>query len=178
VRSKETGFHIKRIAEYCRLLALRYGLSEPEADVILKKAGILTATEREEMKTHAERGYHILKRSERRLLRSAAIIAHQHHERWDGGDAGYPSHLKGEGIHLYGRITAIADVFDALANDRVYKKAWELPRIRDMFEAEGGRQFDPDLARVFLKHFDEFVQINDAYRDQLPTSPNVAAGES
>jgi HD-GYP domain-containing protein (c-di-GMP phosphodiesterase class II) len=186
VRSKETGKHIKRIAEYCRLLAMKHGLSEAETDVIrqsspmhdigkvgikdsiLNKEGKLDEAEREEMKKHAAIGHYILKSSERRLLSSAAIIAHQHHERWDGGDSGYPCHLKGEKIHLYGRITAIADVFDALVNDRVYKKAWDLPQIVELFKAERGKQFDPDLTREFLESFDEFVRIKDAYRDKPP----------
>ncbi len=180
-RSKETGYHVKRVSEYCRLLAVKRGMSDTEAEVlrlsspmhdigkiaipdsILLKPGRLTDEERKVMMTHAALGYYILNHSERRLLRSAAIVAYQHHERWDG--AGYPCGIKGEAIHVYGRVAAVADVFDALASDRVYKKAWELPRIIELFEAERGKQFDPDLATAFLENVDAFVKIKDAYVD-------------
>jgi hypothetical protein len=189
MRSKETGYHVKRVAEYCRLLADEYGMSDDEVEVlrlsapmhdigkiaipdaILLKPGKLDDAERRQMMTHAALGYYMLNHSERRLLRAAAIVAYQHHERWDG--AGYPCGLAGEAIHVYGRITAVADVFDALASDRVYKQAWELPRVVELFRAEQGRQFDPDLARIFLENVDGFVKIKDTYRDE-PAQPGDA----
>ena len=191
-RSKETGQHVKRVAEYCRLFGEKYGLPPNEietlkdssplhdigkiaiADRILQKPGPLTDVEREEMKKHSELGHYILKHSsEARLLSSAAIIAWQHHERWDG--KGYPCGLAGEKIHIFGRITALADVFDALASDRVYKKAWELPRIVELFEAERGCQFDPDLTRLFLENVDEFAKIRNTYKDESekPAGPVI-----
>jgi hypothetical protein len=191
MHSRETGNHIKRIAEYCRLLGVKSGLSEAETEIlrlsspmhdigkiairdsILLKPGLLTDAEREVMMTHAALGHYMLGHSERRLLHSAAIIAHQHHERWDG--KGYPCGLEGEAIHIYGRITAIADVFDALASDRVYKKAWEMPRIKELFEVERGRQFDPNLTKVFLDTFDEFAKIRETYRDE-PLQPGEPGG--
>ena len=109
------------------------------------------------MRSHSTLGHDMLKYSDRRLLRSAAIIAWQHHEKWNG--TGYPCGLKGEAIHIYGRITALADVFDALASDRPYKRAWELDRIVKLFETERGAHFDPDLARIFLENVDAFVGI-------------------
>ena len=186
-RSKETGNHVKRVAEYCRLFADKYGLSAGATtllklaapmhdigkiaipDAILLKPGKLSEEEWEVMKTHSTLGYGFLKYSERRLLKSAAIIAYQHHERWDG--TGYPCGTSGETIHIYGRITALSDVFDALGSDRVYKKAWDLDRIVSLFKAERGHQFDPDLVNVFLAHVEDFVRIRETYKDQIGGAP-------
>ncbi|MEC0232479.1 DUF3369 domain-containing protein [Paenibacillus alba] len=181
-RSKETGHHVKRVAEYSRLLALKYGLPEQEAEVIrlaspmhdvgkvgipdaiLNKPGPLTTEEFDIMKTHSNLGYEMLKHSNKQVLNAAAIIAGQHHERYDG--TGYPLGLKGEDIHLYGRITALADVFDALCSDRVYKKAWELDRVLDLLKTERGKHFDPDIVDIFLSHLDEFLVIKELYKEQ------------
>ena len=181
-RSKETGYHVKRVAEYSRLLALSYGLSEEETetlrlaspmhdvgkvgipDSILNKPGKLTAEEFEIMKTHTTIGHSMLKHSQIKLLNAAAIIAHQHHERYDG--SGYPNGLRGEDIHIYGRITALADVFDALCSERVYKKAWELPDIIALFKEERGKHFDPVLVDIFLAEMDGMVQIRNEYSDR------------
>lgn len=181
IRSKETGNHVRRVAEYSYLLAKLYGLSDEEAelikiaspmhdigkvaipDSILNKPGKLTNEEYEQMKQHTVIGYNLLKHSKRRILRSAAIIAHEHHEKWNG--TGYPNGLKGEEIHLYGRITAIADVFDALASDRVYKKSWELSKIIDLFQREKGEHFDPKLTQLFLQNIDRFIEIKNKYKD-------------
>ncbi len=182
MRSKETGYHVKRVAEFSYLIALRYGLSEEESeliklaapmhdigkiaipDSILLKPGKLTPEEWETMKMHTTLGYEMLKHSERRLLKSAAIIANEHHEKWDG--EGYPRGLKGEEIHIYGRITALSDVFDALGNARVYKPAWEMDRIVSLFKAERGHQFDPDMVKVFLDNLDDFIKISEIYKDE------------
>jgi len=182
-RSKETGNHVKRVAEYSRLLALKCGLSEAEADLIkmaspmhdigkvgipdsiLKKPGKLTDEEFAEMKTHTVIGYNLLKSSQRRIIKAAAIISQQHHEKWCG--TGYPQGLKGEEIHIYGRITAIADVFDALASDRCYKKAWDIDRVINLFKEERGIQFDPRLVDVFLENIEEILKIKNAYEDIL-----------
>ena len=163
-RSKETGNHVKRVAEYSKILALRLGMSPVEAeliktsspmhdigkvaipDAILKKPGKLTDEEFSTMQAQ-----------------SAAIIAHQHHEKWNG--AGYPQGLKGEEIHIYGRITAIADVFDALASDRCYKKAWEIDRVINLFKEERGVQFDPHLVDVFLNCLNEILILKEEYAD-------------
>lgn len=180
-RSKETGNHVKRVAEYSKLIALKYGLGEDEAellriaspmhdigkvaipDEVLKKPGKLTNEEFDIMKKHTEIGYNILKGSNRRIIKSAAIVAHQHHEKWNG--RGYPNGLKGEEIHIYGCITAIADVFDALGSDRCYKQAWELDRILNLFKDERGEQFSPQLVDIFLDNISEIIKIRDAYRD-------------
>ena len=180
-RSKETGNHVKRVAEYSKILALKYGLSEEEAeliktaspmhdigkvaipDAILNKPDKLTPEEYEIMKSHTVIGYNLLKGSKRRLLNAAAIIAIQHHEKWNG--TGYPYGLRGEEIHLYGRITAVADVFDALGSERAYKKAWEIDRILQLFREERGEHFDPRLVDLFIENLDEFLKVRDLYND-------------
>jgi PAS domain S-box-containing protein len=178
-RSHETGNHVKRVAEYSKLLALRAGLSEHDAsllhlaspmhdigkigipDTILHNKEPLSGAEWNIMKLHCEKGFELLKNSERPILKAAAIVAHEHHERWDG--TGYPRGLKGEAIHIFGRITAIADVFDALGSDRSYKKAWDANTIFDYFESERGKQFDPELIDTFFRYKAQFLQIRDAY---------------
>lgn len=180
-RSKETGNHVKRVAEYSYLLARAYGLEDEEAEVlraaspmhdigkvaipdaVLNKPGRFNEVERKVMDTHAELGYNILRGSDRTLLKAAAIVAHQHHEKWDG--TGYPQRLEGEEIHIYGRITALADVFDALGSDRVYKKAWDDEKIFALFKEERGRHFDPKLIDLFFEHLDRFLGIREAFKD-------------
>ncbi|KIL49088.1 HD domain-containing phosphohydrolase [Jeotgalibacillus campisalis] len=180
-RSQETGQHVKRVAKYSRLLASLYGLSEEECyiielaspmhdigkvsipDEILKKPGKLTPEEFEKMKTHASVGYNIFRGSKRTILQAAAIIAEQHHERWDG--RGYPNGLSGGDIHLYGRITALADVFDALGTARVYKKQWSMEAILRLIKEEGGKHFDPALVDLFLTNFHLFLEIKNSYKD-------------
>jgi len=180
-RSLETGNHVKRVAEYSRLLGLKYGLPTDDVNIlftaspmhdigkvgipdsVLNKPGKHTADEWEIMKTHSEIGYNILKSSKRPILKAAAIISYTHHEKWNG--SGYPKSLKGEDIHIFGRITAIADVFDALGSDRVYKKAWELDRILDLFKEQRGIHFDPMLVDLFMKNLDEFLVIRDKYKE-------------
>ncbi|MEA1913923.1 MAG: HD domain-containing protein [Campylobacterota bacterium] len=180
-RSKETGNHVKRVAKYSELLALKYGLRQEEAtllkmaspmhdigkvgipDEILNKPGRHTQDEFAIMKTHAVLGYQMLNKSKRPILEAAAIVAHEHHEKWDG--SGYPRALSGEEIHIYGRITAIADVFDALGSDRVYKDAWEFQAILRFFKEQKGKHFDPTLVEIFFDNLEEFKAIRDRYRD-------------
>jgi putative nucleotidyltransferase with HDIG domain len=181
LRSKETGQHVKRVAEFSRLFAEKYGMSAEEVvliklaapmhdigkiaipDSILLKPAKLTAEEWTIMQSHTTLGYEMLKHSERRLLKAAAIIANEHHEKWDG--SGYPAGKRGEDIHIFGRITAMSDVFDALGNARVYKPAWELDRIIELFKEEKGRHIDPKLVGVFLDNIDGFVRIKETYKD-------------
>lgn len=180
-RSKETGNHVKRVAIYSEILALKYGLSKYEAellklaspmhdigkvgikDEILNKPGKLTVDEFKIMKTHSTLGYNMLKNSDKEILKTAAIVAHEHHEKWDG--SGYPRKLQGEEIHIYGRITAVADVFDALGSKRVYKDAWELDKIFELFKEQRGKHFDPVLIDLFFEHFSEFDKIRLKYQD-------------
>ncbi|CAM3460084.1 response regulator [Arcobacter aquimarinus] len=180
-RSKETGNHVKRVAEYSKLLATLYGLDEQQANIllvaspmhdigkvgipdsILKKPGKLTTEEFEIMKEHAMIGYNILKDSNREILKAAAIVAKEHHEKWNG--SGYPFGLKGEEIHIYGRITAIADVFDALGSERCYKKAWEDEKIFELFRNQRAKHFDPKLIDLFFDNIQQFNDIRDKYKD-------------
>jgi len=177
-RSRETGNHVKRVAEYSKILALRCGLSAQEAEVlrlasplhdvgkvgipdsILNKPGKLTDDEFDVMKAHAQIGYDMLKVSKGRVLQAAAVIALQHHEKFDG--SGYPKGLKGADIHIYGRITGIADVFDALGAERVYKKAWALDQIFAYFHEQSGRHFDPEILEVFFNNLDEVLAVRNA----------------
>ena len=180
-RSKETGLHVKRVAEYSRLLSRLSGLNETEADMvamaspmhdigkvgipdaILNKKGRLTVDEFEIMKTHAVIGYDMLKHSDRPLMRTAAIIALEHHEKWDG--SGYPKATSENDIHIYGRITALADVFDALGSDRCYKKAWEDEKIFELLKEQSGKHFDPNLVKVFFDNLQQFFEIRSKYKD-------------
>ncbi len=180
-RSKETGNHVKRVAEYSKILALAYGMDEKEAellkqaspmhdigkiaipDAILKKPGRFDENEREIMNTHAELGYHMIKQSKRSLLKTAAIVAYEHHEKYDG--TGYPRGLKGDEIHIYGRITALADVFDALGSDRVYKKAWDDERVFKLLKEERGKHFDPKLIDLFFENLEEILKVRETFQD-------------
>jgi response regulator RpfG family c-di-GMP phosphodiesterase len=127
----------------------------------LLKPGKLDADEWEIMKSHTLVGYNILKTSNSAAIKAAAMISAQHHEKWD--ESGYPHGLKANNIHIYSRITAIADVFDALGNDRPYKKAWELDKIFELFEQEKGKHFDPWLTDAFLNNRDKFINIKNLY---------------
>ena len=180
-RSDETGQHVRRVAEYSRLIALGIGLSEREAivieiaaplhdigkigipDHILHKPGKLDEEDWQIMKTHTRIGYELLKNSDRDMLKAAAIIAGQHHEHWNGN--GYPDQLKGEEVHLYARIVAIADVFDALGSKRVYKNAWPIEQIIDYIKDQSNRQFDPMLIDWVLENIESMKQVRELYPD-------------
>lgn len=182
-RSNETGNHVKRVAEYSFLMAKKCGLSRKECellklaspvhdigkiaieDSILKKPAKLSDEEYLKMKEHATIGYEMLRNSKREILKAAATIAHEHHERWDG--KGYPRGLEKEQIHIYGRITAVCDVFDALASKRCYKQAWPLEKIVKLFKEERAKQFDPNLVDIFLNNLDEFLKIQEEYQDEF-----------
>jgi len=180
-RSLETGHHVKRVAEYSRYLAQLLEFPDEEvdiitqaspmhdigkvaiADAILNKPAKLTPEEFEIMKGHAKLGYEMTKHSQRPIFKAASIIAYEHHERYDG--TGYPRGLKGEEIHIYGRITALADVFDALGSSRIYKKAWSDEKIFAMFKEERGKHFDPHLVDLFFAHLDGFLNIRNLFKD-------------
>ena len=183
IRSRETANHVKRVALYSEILAKAYGLSAEEVtllkdaspmhdigkvgieDCILNKAGKLTNSEFATMQTHASMGYELFKHSKRKLLHAASIVAYEHHEKYDG--SGYPRGLKGEEIHIFGRITALADVFDALASDRVYKKAWEDERIFTLIKEESGKHFDPKLVELFFENLGAFLTVRDTLKDEV-----------
>ncbi|MDH5464871.1 MAG: HD domain-containing protein [Thiovulaceae bacterium] len=181
-RNCETGHHVKRVAEFSELLAQLYGLEATEVELlknaspmhdigkvgipdrILLKPDTLNHEEFEVMKTHTTMGYEILKDSKQSIIEAAAIIAYEHHEKWDG--SGYPNGLKGEDIHIFGRITAIVDVLDALSCKRVYKEAWKKASVIEYFEEERGKHFDPQLVELFLQNFEKFVLIQEGNRDE------------
>lgn len=181
-RSEETGNHVKRVSKYSQILGEKYGLSKREimlitmaapihdvgkvgiSDNILMKPGKLTPEEFEIVKTHTTIGYNLLKGSNREVLKSAAIIAHEHHERYDG--KGYPRGLKGDEIHIFGRIVAVADVFDALGSPRVYKKPWVINDILNYFQEERGKHFDPVLVDILFENLDEFIGVKEKYIDE------------
>ena len=174
--SDETGKHIKRMAEVSKLLATYHeSLTEEDAETIffaapmhdigkmtvpseiLHKPGRYTEKEFEIMKMHTINAYELLSCSNRRLMKSAAIIAHEHHEKWNG--RGYPRGLSGNKIHIYGRIVALADVFDALTHARSYKDAWAIEKAVIYIKEHRETHFDPELVDIFIEHLDEFVAI-------------------
>jgi putative two-component system response regulator len=195
-RSHETANHTRRVGAMSRELALLAGLPADQAellrlaspmhdvgkigipDSILNKPGKLTDAEYTIMKTHAEIGHSILVGSERPMLNAAAVIAHQHHERWDG--KGYPRGLQGTGIHEFGRIVSLVDVFDALASDRVYRPAMPLDKVLTIIHEGRGTQFDPELVDLFLAHLDRFLAISRLLSDDAdvyqPTVETPADG--
>ncbi len=182
-RSEETGFHVKRVALYSQLLGRLLGMPEEEVEVlkqasplhdigkvgipdaVLQKPGALEGQEWVVMKTHAQIGHDILSGSGNPLLDAAAVISLTHHERWDG--RGYPFGLAGEQIPIFGRITALTDVFDALGSTRCYKEPWPMERILRVIEAERGKQFDPELVDLMLNNKEQFLEIRGNYIDEL-----------
>lgn len=181
-RSKETANHVKRVAEYSYLLAKLYGLEEKEAkilynaspmhdigkvsipDSILNKPSSLTNDEYKIMQGHTTAGYELFKDSKGEILKAASIVAHEHHEKFNG--KGYPRGIQGEEIHIFGRITALVDVFDALGSDRVYKEAWKFKKIMKLFKEERGEHFDPKLVDLFLENSDKFKEIRNNLKDK------------
>ena len=166
-RDEDTGAHIERIGRFSTLLAEQAGLdgelcerlgyAAPLHDVgkvaipdaILLKPGPLTAEERAIVETHAEEGHRLLRGSSSSILDMAATIALSHHEKWDG--SGYPRGLAGEAIPIEGRVVAIADVFDALTTDRVYRSAYTVDQAVELLREQRGRHFDPVLLDTFLE---------------------------
>ena len=180
-QSHETGQHVKRVAAYTEILCRAMGLSEEETwkisvasmmhDVgkicvpreILHKPGKLTEDEFSEIKKHVDYGYKLLENSPGEIMQIAAGIAWQHHERFDG--KGYQNNLEGEHINLYARCVAVADVFDALVSKRCYKKSWTPKQAREEILSQAGRQFDPQITKLFDEHFDEFLKVMENYPD-------------
>ncbi|MGH3066193.1 MAG: HD domain-containing phosphohydrolase, partial [Gaiellaceae bacterium] len=174
-RDSETGGHIERMSRLCALLGRRLGLDDERcellrlasplhdigkigiSDEILLKPGPLTTHERETMQGHAELGYRVLAGSQSELLELAAEIAWTHHERFDG--RGYPRGLGGEEIPLAGRIASVADVFDALTSDRVYRPAFGLDETVELMRRGRGTQFDPLVLDAFLDSIPEVESI-------------------
>jgi putative two-component system response regulator len=183
-RDNETNDHTLRVAKYSRMISERLGLSQQECrsmylasplhdigkvaipDGILLKPGLLDDDEREIINTHTEIGARILGESTSDLIKLAAQIAENHHERWDG--KGYPKRLSGEDIPLCARIVAIADVFDALTTKRPYKKAHSTADALDILKAERGRHFDPACLDAFLAAYAEMEPLAETSEPSLP----------
>jgi putative two-component system response regulator len=182
-RDPETGAHIQRMAHYSQLIARKLGLSEMQQrlilqaapmhdvgkigirDYILLKPGRLTPEEFEIMKRHAELGYELLKGSSSEIIQTGAEIALAHHEKYDG--SGYPQGLKGEAIPLFGRIVAVADVFDALTSERPYKKAWALEDALKLLQDGRGTHFDPQCVDAFMADWEAVLDIRQRFQDEI-----------
>ncbi|QRM19291.1 response regulator [Dechloromonas sp. TW-R-39-2] len=181
-RDPETGAHIQRMAHYSQVIARALGLdanaqklileAAPMHDVgkigipdyILLKPGKLTPEEFEVMKGHARLGYELLKDSGSEILRAGAEVAISHHEKFDG--TGYPHGLQGNKIPIFGRIVAVADVFDALTSERPYKKAWPIEDACKFLEDGRGLHFDPMCVEAFLACKDQILDIRQRFRDE------------
>jgi two-component system response regulator RpfG len=180
-RDGTTGNHILRMARYSRLVAEEVGLPERDCDEVelsapmhdIGKIGIpdnillkrerLTDSEVRIMQTHTLNGYEMLRDSPSRYLQQGAVIALCHHERYDG--TGYPHGLRGEAIPLPARIVAVADVFDALASERPYKRAWSFEDALRYVSEQVGRHFDPRCAEAFLRRVDAVREIHGTLAD-------------
>lgn len=180
-RDPETGAHIQRMSHYSSHIAKVMGLSVQQqdflleaapmhdigkvgiADAILLKPGKLTPAEFELMKQHAVIGFELLNKSNSPLLKIAAEIAHTHHEKFDG--TGYPRGLAGEDIPIFGRIVAVADVFDALTSERPYKRAWSVEDATQLLKNASGKHFDPVCIDAFFSEFDEILSIKNSFID-------------
>ncbi len=180
-RDEETGQHVHRMSSYCELLARALGLPSEDCerlrlasqlhdvgkvavpDEVLLKPGKLTPDEFEIVKGHAETGYKMLAGSTSELVQLGGTIAYTHHERWDG--SGYPRELAGEQIPLEGRIAAVADVFDALTSDRVYRPALPIKSAVEIMRDERGRHFEAGMLDTFLHTQSEIEEIRAQYAD-------------
>jgi len=176
-KDEDTGDHIKRMSQYCALIAEKLGLSAKEVqnilyaapmhdvgkigipDSILMKPGKLTDEEFEIMKSHTIIGANILANSKAEVLKLAEQIAISHHEKWNG--KGYPQGFSGDNIPLVGRIVGLADAFDALTSKRPYKEPFPVEVALDIIKKERGEHFDPDVVDVFLENIDEIVKIKE-----------------
>jgi putative two-component system response regulator len=180
-KDPETNEHVLRVAHYSKIIANAFGLSEKVQDYIfnaaplhdvgkigipdsiLLKEGGLTPEEWDLMMTHAELGYRLLKESKSPYLQVGSVIAYSHHERYDG--TGYPNKLEGSMIPLYGRILAIADVFDALCSKRPYKDRWTFDDAFNYIVSQSGSQFDPKCVACFVKSRTEIEVIFNSYKE-------------
>lgn len=194
-RDPETHEHIIRMSNYSRMIAKRMGMTTEECDLlllasplhdigkigtpdhILLKPGKLTVEEFEIMKQHTVIGGKILSNSLSPILRMGAEIAMSHHEKFDG--TGYPAGLKGCAIPIYGRIVAVADVFDALTSERPYKLAWDDERAFALLKDGSGKHFDPQCVAAFFDVVDEVLEVKAQYRDaDIPEEHHPAASHA
>jgi len=180
-KDEDTATHIHRMSRYCAVIAERFGLDEDAVDLILNsspmhdigkmgipdaillKPGKFDDQEWEVMRRHTVMGANILGGSSSKYLEAGALIAATHHEKWDG--TGYPERLSGVNIPLFGRIAAIADVFDALTTKRPYKDAYSNEKAVSIMAQGRGSHFDPTLYDIFIDNFALIEDIQREYRD-------------
>ncbi len=180
-RSHETAYHVTRVSKMTEIIMKKMGFSDEDTeryshasplhdvgkigipDSILLKPGKLTDIEFDKIKTHTSIGYKLLSSSSKELLKTAALIALQHHEKWNG--KGYPNGLKKNEIDRVSRIVSLVDVFDALSNDRIYKKAWETGKVLQYIEDEKEISFDPEVVETFFSNWEEIKDIIAVYKD-------------
>lgn len=166
---------MQRVSEICRIIAEKSGMTEKDVDLlqmaspmhdigkiaipdgILNFPGKLTDEDFATMKGHAHLGSEMLASSPRKVMQAAALIAEQHHEKYDG--TGYPKGLQKDEIHVFARIVALADVFDALTNDRVYRKAFEPEIVVEYITDNRGKHFDPQFVDIFMENIDEIIAV-------------------
>lgn len=182
-KSRETGQHVQRVAEYTAVLCKGLGYTDEQTwivslasmmhdvgkiiipSTIIEKPGKLTDEEFLTVKKHVGYGKQMLQNSPGEVMHIAADIAYQHHEKWNG--KGYLG-FAGEEINEYARCVAIADVFDALVSRRPYKEPWSFSNAYDEIVHQSGEHFDPKLVQIFQEHFEEFKMIMDKYPDEIP----------
>jgi len=182
-RDNETGMHVMRMSHYSKELALAYGLTDKQAEILLHaapmhdigkigiadsimlKPGKLTDEEFATMKHHPEIGAEIIGDcGDSLLLKVAKSVSLTHHEKWDG--TGYPKGLAGEDIPIEGRICAIADVFDALTSKRPYKDAWSIEKTVDFLQSQKGKHFEPKLVDLMLEIMPKILDIKATFKDE------------
>ncbi len=181
-KDNETGYHVIRMSNYAKLIALEAGFSPFKAELfmnathmhdvgkigipdhILQKPGPLDDREWNIMRTHPKLGAEIIGDDDSELLKQARRIAFNHHEKWDG--SGYPQRLSGDDIPIEARIVAIADVFDALTTVRPYKPAWSLDETLEYMRTNEEKHFDPNLLDIFLNKIPEVLAIMNRWRER------------
>lgn len=181
-KDNETGMHVMRMSHFAAVIARAYGLDEERVDNLLHaapmhdigkigipdsimlKPGKLTEEEFSIMKTHPQIGAEILGDDDSELIKLAKTVSLTHHEKWDG--TGYPNGLKGEEIPIEGRITALADVFDALTSKRPYKEAWSVEDTMAYLKAQSGKQFEPKLVELLELELEHILQIKAQFKDE------------
>lgn len=173
-KSGQTGQHVKRVSEYCRILGEGLGMSNAQVEnlrlasmmhdvgkllipnEILEKESSLSNEEFEIMKTHVKVGEQLLHNATGEIMEEARKVALEHHEQWDG--TGYLG-KKGEEISLAARIVAVADVFDALVSARSYKTGWEPNKVYSVIVEESGKKFDPEVVQVFVRNYSKMLAV-------------------
>ena len=178
-KDNETGLHVIRMSYYSKVIGKAIGMNEHESEMLLQtapmhdigkigipdsillKPGKLDDDEWKVIRKHPAFGYEIIGEHSSELLENARVVALTHHEKWDG--TGYPNGTAGEDIPLVGRITAVADVFDALTSNRPYKEAWPVEKALSVINEESGKHFEPMMVDAFMMNIPEVEKIKSKY---------------